>query len=86
MPLFLLDGAESATDVSTLTNVLSFLRSIFTTIITTLGTLYNTITGTPLLFIVVIIGFAGALIFTTLGILRRLGVGGGGRRRARGRR
>ncbi len=85
MPFILLDGAES-TDVSTLTNVLSFLRSIFTAIMTMLGSLYDTITGTPLLFITVVIGFAGALIFTTLGILRRLGVGGGGRRRARGRR
>lgn len=84
MPMYLLEG--EAPNVSTLTDVLAFLRSIFTAIMTMLGSLYDTITDTPLLFITVVIGFAGALIFTTLGILRRLGVGGGGRRRARGRR
>lgn len=84
MPLYLMDG--TAPDVSTLTNVLTFLRSMFTAIITMLGSLVSTITSTPLLFIVVVVSFAGALIVVSLGILRRLGVGGGGRRRARGRR
>ena len=86
MPLFLMDGAAGATDVSTLTNVLEFLRSMFTAIVTMLGNLVDTITGTPLLFISVVVSFAGALIVASLGILRRLGVGGGGRRRVRGRR
>lgn len=85
MPFILADGA-TGTDVSTLTNVLTFLRSMFTTIVTMLGTLVDTITETPLLFISVVVGFAGALIVASLGILRRLGVGGSGRRRARGRR
>ena len=85
MPYFILADAGEP-DVSTLTNVLAFLRSMFTTIVTMLGSLVDTITGTPLLFISVVVGFAGALIVASLGILRRLGVGGSGRRRARGRR
>ena len=64
---FLLDD-----NVSTLTNVLSFIRQIFTALMTTAGNLVDTITDTPLLFAAVNVGFAGALIFTALGIIRRL--------------
>lgn len=83
MPLFLAEA--TATNVSTLAGVLEFVKSIFTAILTAVGSLYTTITGTPLLFVVVVIGFAGAVIFSALGILHRLGIGGGrrGRRRAR---
>lgn len=83
MPLFLAEG--TAVDVSTLSGVLAFVKSIFTAILSALGSIYTTVTGTPLLFIVVVIGFAGAVIMTALGILHRLGIGGGrrGRRRAR---
>ena len=83
MPLFLAEAGT--TDVSTLAGVLAFIKSIFTAILTALSSLLTTITGTPLLFVVVVIGFAATVIFAALGILHRLGVGGGrrGRRRAR---
>ena len=71
--------------VNSISGVLDWLSSIISLIITTLGSLYTTITETPLLFIPVVVGFAGALIFTTLGVLKRLGVARGGKRR-RGRR
>lgn len=77
----LMEGNEPA--VNTISGVLDWIQSIFTLIISTLGSLYDTITGTPLLFIPVVIGFAGALIFTTISILRKLGVVRGRRRRAR---
>lgn len=83
MPTILLEG--TTTDVSTLSNVLAFIKSIFTAVLSALGSIYTTITSTPLLFVVVVISFAGAVIFAALNILHRLGVGGGrrGRRRAR---
>lgn len=83
MPIYLLEG--TATDVSTMENVLAFIKSIWTAMITLAGSLYTTITETPLVFIAVIISFAGGLILFALSVLRRLGVGSGGRRR-RGRR
>ncbi len=76
MSVFLMED-----NVSTLTSVLSFIRQIFTALMTAAGNLIDTITGTPLLFLAVIVGFAGALIFAALRIVRRLGVGGGRRRR-----
>ena len=83
MPYVTLDA--TAVDTSTLAGVLAFIKSIFTAILSALGSLYTTITSTPLLFVVVVIGFAGAVIISALGILHRLGIGGGrrGRRRAR---
>lgn len=85
MPYFFLAEGNSEPVVSTLSGVLDFLTGIITAIFTALSSLYTTITGTPLLMIVVIFGFSGAVIFTALGILRRLGVVGGKRRKGRRR-
>lgn len=81
MSIFTLEAGT--TDVSSMEGVYSFVKSIFTTIITLLGNLYETITGTPLLFITIVISFAGGLLLFALSILRKLGVGNGGRRRGR---
>lgn len=81
MPLFTAEG--TAFSVSTLEGVRSFISDIFTAIVTLLGSLYTTITETPLLFITIVVSFAGGLLIFAVGILRRLGVGSGGRRKRR---
>lgn len=63
-----------------LTTVFSLLMDQFTNTI-------NTITGNNLLFVPILIGFAGGIILAGVKICRRLGVrgiGGGRRRRRRG--
>lgn len=76
----LMDGSN-ALDVTTASGVLEFIRSIWTLIISTMGNLYTTITGNPLLFISVALIAGSAVIATAMGILARLGVGRSGRRR-----
>ena len=85
MPYLILAEGSAEPTVSTLSGVLDFLSGIITAIFTALSNLYTTITTTPLLFIVVVFGFGGAVIFTAHGILRRLGVVGGKRRKGRRR-
>lgn len=81
MPLFL---AETAAGTDSVSGVFAFLKTIFEFVITNMGTALDTITGTPLLFVPVIIVFAASIIGISVSVIRRLGVRGGGRRR-RGR-
>jgi len=76
---FLLDVTEP--DVTSVSGVLDFVKSIWTLIITTMGSLYTTITTNPLLFISVALIAGGAVVAAAMGILSRLGVGRSGRRR-----
>lgn len=61
------------------TNLFPYIMGIF-------STAFDTITGNPVLYLPVLIGFAATVIFFVIGLIRRFGVkgmGGGRRRRAR---
>lgn len=83
MPVFFITAAEEG--VSTIDNVFTSLTSIFTFIVGLLGKVVTLITSNPLIFVPVIIAFAGGALMLAVSLVHRLGVGSGGRRR-RGRR
>ena len=82
MPLYL---ADANLDVTSVAGVLEFVKSLFIAILTAVGSIYTTITSTPILAVVIYLGLAGAFIMFAVKILNRLGIGGG-RRRRRARR
>lgn len=79
MPVFLFTAADG--DVSTMDNVFTSLTSIFTFIVELLGKVVTLITSNPLIFVPVIIAFAGGALMLAVSFVHRLGVGSGGRRR-----
>lgn len=83
MPFIL---ADANLEINSVSGVLDFVKSLFTAILTAVGSIYTTITSTPILAVVVYLGLAGAFIMFALRILNRLGIGGGRRRRGRARR
>lgn len=71
----------------TIANVFESLQSIIAVIWDVFADCATTIMGNPLLFVPVLIGIGGSLIFFAIGIVKRLGIKGvassGGRRRRR---
>ena len=71
----------------TITNVFSALQDIIAVIWDVCADCASTIMSNPLLFVPVLIGIGGTLIFFAIGIVKRLGIKGvassGGRRRRR---
>lgn len=71
----------------TITNVFDALQNIIAVVWDVFGDCASTIMGNPLLFVPVLIGIGGSLIFFAIGIVKRLGIKGvassGGRRRRR---
>lgn len=67
--------------------VFAGLTTVFSLLMDQFANTINTITGNNLLFVPILIGFAGGIILAGVKICRRLGVrgiGGGRRRRRRG--
>lgn len=71
----------------TVANVFSALQDIIAVIWDVFGDCARTIMSNPLLFVPVLLGIAGSLIFFAIRIVRKLGIKGvassGGRRRRR---
>lgn len=71
----------------TIANVFSALQDIIAVIWDVFGDCARTIMSNPLLFVPVLLGIAGSLIFFAIRIVRKLGIKGvassGGRRRRR---
>lgn len=71
----------------TITNVFTALQDIIAVIWDVFGDCARTIMSNPLLFVPVLLGIAGSLIFFAIRIVRKLGIKGvassGGRRRRR---
>lgn len=76
---------EAGADVSTHASVFESLTSIFTFLVGLLGDFVEVITTTPLMFVPVIIAFAGGAIMLVVSMIRRLGVRSGGGKRRYGR-
>ena len=81
MPLFLLETDASGTD--TISSVFSSLSEIFQFIVGLLGKVVTMITSTALIFVPVLVAFGGGAILLAVSLVKRLGVGRGGRRRGR---
>lgn len=73
----------------TVSNVFSGMQEVFTLLLTMFGNVIDTITGTPLLYVPVLLAILGTLVMFAIGVVRRLGIkgvsSGGGRRRGRRR-
>ncbi len=71
----------------TITNVFDALQNIIAVVWDVFADCARTIMGNPLLFVPVLIGIGGSIIFFAIGIVKRLGIKGvassGGRRRRR---
>lgn len=67
----------------TVSDVFSSLTSVFELIMEQFATTVSTITSNPLMFVPVLCGFGGGLIFAGVKVVRKFGVKGmsGGRRR-----
>lgn len=81
MPLFLLETGADGTD--TISSVFSSLSEIFQFIVGLLGKVVTMITSTPLIFVPVLVAFGGGAILLAVSLVKRLGVGRGGKRRGR---
>lgn len=78
MPTILLEATANS-------DIYTSLSSIFTFIVGLLGDFVEVITGTPLMFVPVLIAFGGGAVIFAVSLIKRLGVRGGGGRRRRSR-
>lgn len=67
----------------TISDVFSALTSIFELLMDQFSTVVSTISGNPLLFVTILLGFGGGLIMAAVKVMRKFGVRGmsGGKRR-----
>ncbi|MDE6020975.1 MAG: hypothetical protein K2H01_08285 [Ruminococcus sp.] len=68
----------------TISDVFTSLGSVFELLMNQFSTTVTTITGNPLLFVPVLVGFGGGLIMAGVKVMRKFGVRGLSGRRRRG--
>lgn len=69
-----------------ISDVLTAMSTVYSTLLSMFGSIVTTITGNPLLFVPVLFALLGGLVMLAIGIVKRLGVRGvssTGRRRRR---